>query len=451
VRRDTFIDSGENMAKLSRRNALKTGAALAAGTAAAGTAPRFAGASDRAESKCDWGHTVDFGEQYFSRTVEMLTDIRTREMELIGELSGRMAEALKKGGNVWMQAQAGHMGYIEFDEKLKGNPKILRSSLSWGGGSYDLMKPGDVLMTNYVSEPVRSARDRGVYVIGVPCPYVDNEWAPRGYVTPNANNWLLGDVSNVILQSYIPYTQGLVDCPEVPEMKVCPGAANPLCALFWMFQCEVANKVKNPGAKPVDKAAIMLDAILDRLAEVWRTQKDLMFDTAATVAKIIGGGGHYHVTSDHSGVQSEATSVAMGLWMINFYRSSMKKGDVHLLTTIEPDSPAIVIEAEKARDMGMFVIAIAPGNSMRIRRASDVFIDNLSPEGGGLLDIPGFPGKVGTAGGVLNNTLHWTFTAQVVDEMVRRGWIPWFRLGDFAVGGTEYKAAIRQFFLKQGF
>ena len=74
-----------------------------------------------------------------------------------------------------------------------------------------------------------------VYVVGVPVCYVDNEWAPRGFVTPNVNNWLLGDVSSVILQSYIPYHQRIVDCPQIPEMKLCPSAANSLNSLFWMF------------------------------------------------------------------------------------------------------------------------------------------------------------------------------------------------------------------------
>jgi uncharacterized phosphosugar-binding protein len=82
---------------------------------------------------------------------------------------------------------------------------------------------------------------------------------------------------------------------------------------------------------------------------------------------------------------------------------------------------------------------------------SDVFIDNLSPEGGGLLAIPGFPEKVATIGGILNNTLMWIFTAQFVDEMVRRGLIPWFYMGSYTVEGPAYSKAMQPFFLRQGF
>ena len=436
---------------LSRRNILKSGAMIAAGTAVLGSGVRYVDAADRAGARYNWGHTMDFGEQYFTRVTEILDSIRRNEINLIGDISSRMAESLKKGGNVWMQAQAGHMGYIEFDEKLKGNPKILRSSLVWNGGDYDKMKSGDVLMTNYVTEDVRKARESGVYVVGVPVNYVDNEWAPRGFVSPNVNNWLLGDVSSVILQSYVPYTQGVVDCPEIPEMKICPSAANAMCSLFWMFQAEVANKFKNPKAKPVEKSAEVLDTILSRMREAYRLQKDYIFDNAATVAKMIGAGAHYHVTSDHAGVQAESNGVAMGPKMTNAFRDNMKKGDVHLVATIEPDSQKIIDEAKKAHDMGQFVVAIAPGNSLQIRKLSDVFIDNLSPEGGGLLQIQGFAEKIGTAGGVLNNFLMWIFTAQFVDEMVRRGWVPWFWIGGYTVGGSEYNNAMEQFFRKQGF
>ncbi len=437
------------MPKISRRNLLKTGAAMAAGTAVAGTGVRYAEAADRAGSKYNWGHTMDFGEQYYVRIVEILESIRRNEMQLIGDISSRMAETLKKGGKVWYDAYVGHMGTIECNEENKGNPRIFVSNAK--NVKYEEMKPGDVLVTNNVNEKIKAARDAGTYVVGVPVNYVDNEWTPRGFVSPNPNNWLLGDTSSVILQSYIPYHQGIVDIPEVPEMKICPSSANSVCSLFWMFQCEVANKLKNAKAKPVDKSAEFLDTVIGRIRDAYRLQKEYIFDAAPVVAKMIGNGAYYHCTSDHGGVQSESNGVAMGPMMTNAFRGKMKKGDVHLLATIEPDSQKIVDEAKKAKEMGQFVVSIAPANSLQIRRFSDVFIDNFCPEGGGLLDIAGFAGKVGVASGVMNNMLMWIFTAQFIDEMVRRGWVPWFWMGFYQTGGRAYDDAIKPFFQKQGF
>ncbi len=436
----------------SRRDILKAGVAAVSGSTVGTVAvPGNAGAAERSGSDYNYGHSIDFGEQYYIRMKEIMERIRRNEMEHIGAISDRMAEALRRGGNVWMQAQAGLMGYIEAEEGHKGNPRILKSSTVFNGGDYDKMKNGDVLLSNYVLEEIHAARDRGVYVVGVPTCYVDSEWTPRGYIQPNPNGWLMGDVTNDILQSYIPYQQGLVDCPEVPEMRICPSAANALNSIFWMFQAEVANKLRDGKAKPVDKSVIYLDTVLDRIQEAYSRQKEYIFDHAPTVAKMIGRGGHYHVTSDHGSVANEATGTAMGPMMTNAFRGDMKKGDVHLLATIEPDSEKIVTEAKKAREMGMFVVSIAPANSVMLRRYSDVFIDNLSPEGGGLFKIKGFTEKVAVAGSILNNWLMWIFTAQFIDEMVRRGWVPWFYINGHVVGAGNYNTAMKPFFLGQGF
>lgn len=440
------------MSFFSRRKILQTGV-IAASASTIGAFPmcKDVGAAEHTGADYNFGHTVDFGEQYFVRMKGIMESIRRNETEHIGEISSRMAETLAKGGNVWMQAQAGLMGYIEVDERHKGNPRIIKSSTVFNGGDYDTMKSGDLLMTNYVLEEVHAARERGVYVVGVPTCYVDNEWIPRGYVQPNPHNWLLGDVTNDILQSYIPYQQGIVDCPQVAEMRICPSAANAVNSLFWMFQAEVAQKVKNRKAAPVDKSTAYLDCILERIQESYTRQKDYMFDHAPTVAKLIGRGGHYHVTSDHGSVANEATGTAMGPMMTNAFRDNMKKGDVHLLATINPDSEKIVAEAKKAREMGMFIVSIAPGNSNRIRQYSDVFIDNLSPEGEGMFAIKGFYEKIATAGSILNNWLMWIFTAQFIDEMVRRGWVPWFWINGHLIGASDYNTAMKPFFLKQGF
>jgi uncharacterized phosphosugar-binding protein len=313
------------------------------------------------------------------------------------------------------------------------------------------MRPGDVLVTNYVNTNVRAARDAGVFVVGIPVPYHDSPEAPRGFTNANANGWFLADVSSLILESHIPCTQGIVDCPEIPEMKLCPSSASPLCALFWMLQAETADRMHRPGQPGAARAEAVLDAVLQRTKRAFAAERDRIFADCPEAARRIGRGAHFHVTSEHGGVAREATGVASGPMMTNAFRDKMQKGDVHLLATIEPDAPKILEEAKKARGLDMHVVAIAPAGSTVLRGLADVFIDNLSPEGGGLLEIPGFPRKVATVGGVINNVLMWIYTAQLVDEMVRRGFVPWFWMGFFQAGGKEYDDAVRPFFLRRGY
>ncbi len=455
------------MAVISRRDTIKTGAMLAAGAAAGFHDSRTVHASDRAGTNHNFGHTEAFGDQYFNRMTAIIESVRHTELTKIDSLTSRMADAIRRGGEVWLQAAEGHMGRFENDEKLPGNPGVIRSMKMHEWNAIEkkkcaALKKGDILVTNSVNTAIRDARDRGVHVVGIPVNYVDNEWTPRGFVQPNENGWLLADVSSEIIQSYVPYTQGIVDCPQVPEMKILPSSSNSLYTIFWMLQCGTAEKMKNRAPK-YDRSREVIDMVLSRSGEAFHRQRDLIFDHAATVAKRIGGGAHYHVTTDPPGVQEESNRVASGPMMTNAFRrivrfdgmvmgeDRMQRGDVHLFASMEPDPLRLVDEAKKARDMDMFVVTIAPPQSRELARLSDVFINNYCPEGAGLFDIRGFDRKIGTISSVVNNMLMWVFTAQFIDEMVRRGWIPWFYLGYYQVGGAEYVKAIRPFFEKQGF
>lgn len=431
---------------LSRRGAL---ASLTRGLALPALVPTGA-AGAQADAEHTWGHATAFGDQYFRGVIGILEAIRRTEMTRVDEIAERMVRALRRGSKVWMQAKQGHMGRYEFAPGNAGNPGLLESNSEWDDTDYDRMRPGDVLVTNYVNENVRRARDSGVFVVGVPVPYHDSPAAPRGFTRANANGWFLPDVSNLILESHVPYTQGIVDCPQIPEMKLCPSSASPLCALFWMLQAEVARRMGDvPGDTP--GAAFVLDTILDRTRRAFAEQRDAIFAACPEVARRIGRGAHFHVTSAHGGVAREATGVASGPMLTNAFRDDMKAADVHLLATIEPDAPAILEEARQARRIGMHVVAIGPGPSRELRRLSDAFVDNLCPEGGGLIRVPGRERRVATLGGVVNNVLMWVFTAQFVDEMVRRGFVPWFWMGFFQVGGKEYDDAVRPFFLRRGY
>ena len=87
---------------------------------------------------------------------------------------------------------------------------------------YAALVPGDVLLTNHVKAAVRQARDAGVLVVGLPTAYINNSGTPPGKVHPNENGWVLEDVSSLILETHIPWDQGIVRIPQVPEMPVFP-------------------------------------------------------------------------------------------------------------------------------------------------------------------------------------------------------------------------------------
>jgi uncharacterized phosphosugar-binding protein len=441
----------------SRRKALKSAAAAILGVTAMSQKPLRAAAAPAGPAKAPetpsstFGHTRPFAEEYQEGSLAIFEAIKRTELPAIAALADRMAGALKAGSIVWMQAKQGHMPRFEFDEANKGNPRLLRSNSDWDDSDYDKMRPGDVLVTNYVNENVARVKKAGVYVVEVTVCYQDRPENPRGWVKSSPIGLTQADLADVIIESHTPMEQGLVSCPEIPEMKICPSSSNALAALFWMMQAEAANRVKNPSTTGADKAAAVIDALIDRTRSTYAAEKDAIFGCAAEIAKRIAAGAHYHVTSDHGGVQCDATGVASGPMMTNAFRKEMKAGDVYLLTQIEPDSKVIADEAKKAHDMGLYVVGIGPAGATELRARSDAFLDNHSGEGGGLVEIPGCAERVATVGGIINNILAWTLTAQFVDALTRLGRIPWFWMGFYLEGGGEYDEAVKRFFLRQGF
>ena len=59
-----------------------------------------------------------------------------------------------------------------------------------------------------------------------------------------------------------------------------------------------------------------------------------------------------------------------------------------------------------------------------MKKLADVFLDNLSPEGYGLFTIKGHDNRIALAGSLINSIVYGFFSAQMADEMCRRGWYP---------------------------
>ena len=59
--------------------------------------------------------------------------------------------------------------------------------------------------------------------------------------------------------------------------------------------------------------------------------------------------------------------------------------------------------------------------------------------------------KVSPASGILNNLILHFITAQFVDEMCRRGAVPYFWMGGYWQGGMEYNGLMGQFCRERGY
>ena len=402
-----------------------------------------------------WGHTLPFGEEYYQNAVKLLREI-CDDAAIMAEVATKAADAIRAGNAVYANITTGHMPSYELLNDREGNP----AQFEFTGADtctpeqFAAMRAGDVLLTNHVSEAVRDARDAGVYVVVFTTCYVNNRDTPPGKVLPNPNDWFPEDVASRVIDSHIPWHQGLVRAPEIPEMEICPGSANGSCAIHWMITAEVAHSLATDQPPTGIIGSQYVELLLDRLADVHAQDLDYINEIAVVIAKRIIGGGHYYVRSRNEGIQSEASGVAQGLMMCNAFepRPASEGGDkdVFLIAAVSANDPQDLAWAEEARSNGNYIVGIGPSNSDGLRDRCDVYFDNRCDETAGVIPIPGQPDKICPATGILNNIIMYVLTAQFVDEMCRRGAVPYFLMGAYR-DGSAYNSVMREFCLERGY
>ncbi len=402
-----------------------------------------------------WGHTLPFGEEYYQKTTELLRKIHA-DAEILAGVAQKAVTALNNGNKVYTDAAIGHMPPHEMDDEREGNPAQIHCC---GHGcspeDYAALEPGDVLITNSVNSSVRQARDNGVYVAGLPTAYVNNSGTPPGQVHANENDWLLEDVCSVVIDTYIPWDQGVVQMPEVPEMPVFPVSSNITCGVHWMLAAEVARALAS-GAEPSGAAGReYLDVLFERLDALHREDMKNLNDVAQKIAERIIGGGRFFVRSRNPGVQGDANGVAQGLMLTNAFemRGAADGGDQETLViaAVSTDDPQELAWAEEGRANGNYIIGIGPQDSAALRQGCDVYLSNRCAEAAGVIAVDGTSEKVCPATGILNNIILQILTAQFTDEMCRRGAVPYFYMGVYRVVGSDYNAAMRNFFSVRGY
>jgi uncharacterized phosphosugar-binding protein len=402
-----------------------------------------------------WGHTLPFGEEYYQEATKLLRKVYD-DAALFAGVAQKAAEALRAGAKVYTDAAVGHMPPAEMDDEREGNPAQIHSC---GHGcteeDYAALAPGDVLITNTVRSAVRQARDAGVYVVGLPTAYVNNSYTPPGKVHPNENDWLLEDVSSVVLDTYIPWDQGIVRVPQVPEMPIFPVSSNLTCSIHWMLTAEVARALAS-GDQPTGAAGReYLDVLFERLDAVHQEDMEDINAQAVVVAKRIIGGGRFFVRSRNPGVQGDSNTVAQGLMITNAFemRPASEGGnqDTLVLAAVSADDPQELEWAEQGRANGNYIIGIGPENSEALRQKCDVYFSNRCAEAAGVIEVAGMDEKVCPATGILNNIILHLLTAQFTDEMCRRGAVPYFWMGAYRVGGMDYNGVVGGPFRERGY
>ncbi|MCH2374856.1 MAG: hypothetical protein MK538_11755 [Planctomycetes bacterium] len=451
------------MAETSRRNVLRAGAAALAGFAGGSNLggrkkveahQPATGKASKWDHEYTFGHTQLFMEEYLQGTLDILGK-QSGEIEHVGELAIRAASVVRNRGTVWTSMDLGHMPHYEQNESRRGSPGIMKDHRD-----FNKLKKGDMVFTHRANRDVLAARERGVYVVCVTSNYHDNEFRPKGFTDPshgNPDGLMLKDVSNDVLHSHNPYTQGLVHAPEIPEFAICPSSTTGSGTIHWMINAGLAAQLKNRDNRPGAYIERYLRILTERVESV-RQHLSLIRETAVEMTHRIRSGGRWFARSiEHKGFETEF-HVASGVRVVNHGDwNANKERNVMLINAISPAFKEEVKLALEKQVEGALVIGIGPSN-LDGRKPygplidiADAGFDNFSPESGGVIDLAPYEGGICPTSGIVGNVIQQMIVAQWCDEMVRRGSRPYFLMGVYQEGGSEYNAATKILFERQGF
>jgi len=395
-----------------------------------------------------WGHTIPFGLEYYQKAKASLLELRA-DIGMISEISSRAVKTIRAGNKVYMNVTTGHMPTYELVNEREGNPALFEFSGSDActPEQFAAMEPGDLLLTNNVGEDVKNARQRGVYVVIFTTCYVNNKRTPPGRVNPNVNDWMPEDIASEVVYTSIPWQQGLVNIPEIPYMEAFPGSANVSCAIHWMITAETARSLATGGMPDGSQGLEYLDILLSRVDKVFELEMERINETALTLARRFIDGGRFFVRSRNEGIQSEVSHVAQGLMIANLFEPRSREDggdkDVMLIAMVSAGDPAEIQWAEDARNSGSLVVGIGPGDNPQMESLCDVYFYNRCDEAEGIVKSTGHEAGICPATGIINNILTQALQAQFVDEMCRRGEVPYFYMGGYRTGGGAFNEMMR--------
>ena len=229
---------------LSRRGFFSGTSAFAAAAAAGLTGKAVAYPLCSGKPECS---TKSFMDQYYDGMTGIIKGIRDTEAGAIAQAMEKAYELKQKKGTLSANLVYGHFGTYYASRDRPGQPWVLPSYSTLSKEQVDAMKEGDFLITNIVDEARKDARDRGVYMVGVTNNYFKFAGTAENGLRPDRMTLSVEEISDVVINSYVPWDNGLVDAPQVPQFKLCPSTGTAQAAVYWACSASLANLIGTKG------------------------------------------------------------------------------------------------------------------------------------------------------------------------------------------------------------
>ncbi len=400
-------------------------------------------------------------DQYLNGTRRILSGLRDNETGRITAEMHTAWERTGRGGTVHSQITAGHFPTEETAPDRIGNPKVFAFlDRNAEEGAYTPLGDNDVILTNTINLNNLTAMRRGIRVVGVTVNYYPFAETPpeQGYQIEYEGRILtIETASNVVIDSQIPWYNGLVHSPRNPDFPVLPSGGFANAAVYWMCAAAFDRLRAGKGDQgPTDGARYYIDRCIERV-ELLAADRGKTVVIAREIADRIEAGGRWWVYGANHALVSDAVGVACGPMVTRVYNEGeVKAGDVVLIGAYTSNHPEELAIARACRGRGAYVVAIGPYSTggdvsgPRLFKEADAAIDTYSPESWGVVPVPGREMPVCPTTGVIADIAMWLLVAAWTEEMDRRGAFPYFWKGFFMKDGRPYNDRLRPYFEARG-
>jgi hypothetical protein len=410
-------------------------------------------------------------DQYYEGALAIVHGIRDTQVDALSRAMEKAYALKQSGGKMYSHVTYGHYAGWAGAQDIPGQPGVLPQS---GAGpkqeEFDAMRRGDFYLTNRVDKNVKAAHERGVFVAGVTNNYFKHYRTPAGALEASKMEFSLEEVSDIVIDSFVPWDNGLVFAPKEPRFKLCPSTGLGQLTVYWACSASLANlsgtKGKGSSREP---AELYLDLLrerflqggtdrpkIDRIARKWA---DLVLEKGA---RLFVYGHPYTVEGYGSGNMfvSDAVSAASGSMIAQAYdpkNTDLRENDILLIGSVGSNIPDEIDVARAGRAKRAYTVAFCPfsadgdSSGVRLFKEADNALNTYADESAGVIAVPGYRFKVCPVTGLTGLLTLWMLTAQWADHMARRGEMPIFWQGVHETGGRAYDAMVRPIFQKRGY
>lgn len=460
----------KNMPSRFSRRGLLAGSSAAVAAALSGTAGSGNAEASPGMVQITDGSWKPFMDQYYDGSVRIVSGILDTQLGVIEKAMQKAYELKQKGGTVYSDIVFGHYASLAQGKNRPGQPWVLpQFDIGEPEATFDAMKPGDFLITHVTSEARKKAMERGVYVVGVTNNYYPHYKTPKTGLRP-AHMALptVESMSNMVIDSQVPWNNGLVDAPQITEFKLCPSSGLAALSVYWSCTALLSTLIGSKGKNTsVDPAARFLKLLLDRFerirtdrAKIDRVAKKWADMILANRPKFMVYGEQFKVSEKRTGnpFVSDAVGAASGSMIGQMYNAEkLAAGDMVLICSMRSYQEQEIEVAREAKRKGAYVAAFCPyatdgdSSGVRLFKEVDDAFNTYSDESEGVLAVPGFEKKISPTAGLTGLLVHWMLMASWTDHMARRGEMPYYWMGFHENGGSEYDQAVRPYFMKRGY